>query len=293
MNRKSPLRYPGGKSRALKQILPIVPSFDEYREPMVGGGSVFFALRQKYPNKKYWINDLNRDLYLFWKYCKEDIEELVSEVKRIKQTYTDGRTLFTELTDREKDFTDFERAVRFFVLNRITFSGTIESGGYSEQSFNGRFTDSSIRRLNEINEMLLDVKITNLDYQKVIHEDGENVFIFLDPPYLSTTKSKLYGKKGDLHELFDHEKFAENMKKCKHKWLITYDNSPEVKKLFSFANIYEWELQYGMNNYKQTSASKGQELFISNYDIPFLKNKKVLFEVGSSIDLQKTSKVEI
>lgn len=293
MNRKSPLRYPGGKSRALKQILPIVPSFDEYREPMVGGGSVFFALRQKYPNKKYWINDLNRDLYLFWKYCKEDIEEVVSEVKRIKHTYADGRTLFTELTDREKDFTDFERAVRFFVLNRITFSGTIESGGYSEQSFKGRFTDSSIQRLSEINEMLLDVKITNLDYQKVIHEDGDNVFIFLDPPYLSTTKSKLYGKKGDLHELFDHEKFAENMKKCKHKWLITYDNSPEVKKLFSFANIYEWELQYGMNNYKQKSASKGQELFISNYDIPILKNEKVIVEVGSSIDLQKTNKVEI
>ena len=52
MNIKSPLRYPGGKSRAIKQILPIVPSFDEYREPMVGGGSVFFALFQKYPNKR-------------------------------------------------------------------------------------------------------------------------------------------------------------------------------------------------------------------------------------------------
>lgn len=293
MNIKSPLRYPGGKSRAIKQILPIVPSFDEYREPMVGGGSVFFALFQKYPNKKYWINDINRDLYIFWKYCKEDMEGLVSEVKRIKNTYANGRALFTELTDGKKDFTDFERAVRFFVLNRITFSGTIESGGYSEQSFNGRFTDSSIKRLEDIKEILSNVEITNLDYQKIINEDGKNVFIFLDPPYLSTKKSKLYGKNGDLHELFDHEQFAENMKQCKHKWLITYDNSPEVKKLFSFANIYEWELQYGMNNYKQTSASKGQELFISNYEIPILKCKKIAFEIDSSIKSLNINKIEI
>ena len=239
------------------------------------------------------INDINRDLYIFWKYCKEDMEGLVSEVTRIKNTYANGRALFTELTDGKKDFTDFERAVRFFVLNRITFSGTIESGGYSEQSFNGRFTDSSIKRLEDIKELLSNVEITNLDYQKIINEDGKNVFIFLDPPYLSTKKSKLYGKNGDLHELFDHEQFAENMKQCKHKWLITYDNSPEVKKLFSFANIYEWELQYGMNNYKQTSASKGQELFISNYEIPILKCKKIAFEIDSSIKSLNINKIEI
>ena len=58
------------------------------------------------------------------------------------------------------------------------------------------------------------------------------------------------------------------MKKCKHKWLITLNNSPDIVELFSFANIYEWELQYGMNNYKQKKALKGKELFISNYPIP-------------------------
>ena len=52
---KSPLRYPGGKSRALKQILPIVPEFKEFREPFVGGGSVFFALKQLFPDKKFHI----------------------------------------------------------------------------------------------------------------------------------------------------------------------------------------------------------------------------------------------
>ncbi|MBX0310482.1 MAG: DNA adenine methylase, partial [Sulfurihydrogenibium sp.] len=96
-------------------------------------------------------------------------------------------------------------------------------------------------------------------------EDGEDVFIFLDPPYYSTIKSKLYGKNGDLHLNFDHERFASNMKKCQHLWLITYDDCIEIRELFSFAYIYPWELQYGMNNYRQGNAKKGKELFIANY----------------------------
>jgi len=104
----------------------------------------------------------------------------------------------------------------------------------------------------------------------VIESSGNKVFIFLDPPYLSKTKSKLYGRNGDLHEGFDHKRFAEVMKNCKeHKWLITYDDHPEVIKLFQGGGIYiyKWQLQYGMNNYKQGSAAKGDELFISNYPI--------------------------
>lgn len=271
---KSPLRYPGGKSRAVKQILPIIPNFDEFREPFVGGGSIFFAIKNLYPDKKYWINDINKDLHLFWKYCQQDMKTLIIQIENIKNTITDGRKLYSDLM-ADKEFTDFERAVRFFVLNRITFSGTVDSGGYSQQAFEGRFTESSIKRVQMIEPVLNSVKITNLDYEKVIYEEGENVFIFLDPPYLSTKKSRLYGKKGNLHEIFSHEKFANDMKKCHHKWLITYDNSPEIINLFSFANIYEWELQYGMNNYKQKNAAKGKELFISNYEIPSLINYKI------------------
>ncbi len=90
--------------------------------------------------------------------------------------------------------------------------------------------------------------------------------MFLDPPYFSTTKSKLYGKKGDLHINFDHARFAKVMKNVKHKWLITYDDCPEVRDLFSFAHIKTFELQYGMNNYKQKTAGKGKEIIITNYE---------------------------
>jgi DNA adenine methylase len=264
---KSALRYPGGKSKSIKQILPLIPrTYKEFREPFVGGGSVFIAaMQQLNPNALYKINDLNYDLYCFWKYLKESGKELVEELWKIKRKYNDGKILFNYLVDSTNNWTDFQRAVRFFVLNRITFSGTIESGGYSDESYRLRFTDSSIERLTPLSNLIKNVVIEYGDYENQVLSPGENVFIFLDPPYLSRTKSRLYGKNGDLHLQFDHKKFALNMKKSPHKWLITYDDSPEVRELFDFAYITEWKVQYGMNNYKQKSAKKGDELFISNY----------------------------
>ena len=78
---KSPLRYPGGKSRAIKSIAECLPKkFSEFREPFVGGGSVFIYLKQKFPHLHIAINDLNPELYLFWHFVKSDLSKLVSEV---------------------------------------------------------------------------------------------------------------------------------------------------------------------------------------------------------------------
>ncbi|MFM6755597.1 MAG: DNA adenine methylase [Dolichospermum sp.] len=268
MNIKSPLRYPGGKSRAIKTITAHLPEkFSEFREPFVGGGSVFIYLKQKYPDLNICINDLNPELYLFWHLAQSDLSKLVSQVRHIKENYQDGKSLFTKLALIDvKTLSYLERATRFFVLNRITFSGTIESGGFSLEAFQKRFTNSSIERLESLESILTpDIKITNLDYSHLVNKEGKDVFIFLDPPYFQAEKSKLYGKKGDLHTGFDHQRFAANLKECPHKWLITYDDCPEIRENFKWANIVEWELQYGMNNYKQKNAQKGQELFISNY----------------------------
>jgi len=274
---KSPLRYPGGKSKAINQIAEYLPeSFAGFREPFVGGGSVFIYLRQKFPDLKIWINDLNRELFLFWKFAQSNLVHLVKEIRHIKAKYTDGKFLFAELTNvNVNNLSDLERAVRFFVLNRITFSGTVESGGFSQEAFYQRFTDSSIERLEKLGDILSNnVQITNLDYSHLLKSEGEDIFLFLDPPYFSATKSKLYGKDGDLHTSFDHQRFAELLQQCHHRWLITYDDSPQIRENFKWANISAWELQYGMNNYKQSGAAKGKELFITNYEVQLHLEKK-------------------
>lgn len=262
---KSPLRYPGGKSRAVKTISALIPDFDEFREPFLGGGSVFVYTKQRFPNKKFWVNDLYFELFKFWEMTQKDVDALVCKIYEWRNRFPVGKELHKFLNENLASFDDLERAAAFFIYNRITFSGTSLSGGFSQGAFAGRFTESSIQRLDEFAKVINGSTITNLDYEELVNRDGENVFIYLDPPYYSAKKSALYGRNGNLHKTFDHIKFAETMKTCRHKWLITYDDSDYVRELFSFAEITPWELIYGMRNVAEGSDQKGKEVFISNY----------------------------
>lgn len=277
---RSPLRYPGGKSRAVNLIASLLPPFDECREPMVGGGSLFFYARQKFPEKNFWINDLYYSLYCFWKELQSSQDEVIDQIRQWRKKFSKGKELFRFLTENIAGFNPIQTAAAFFIFNRITFSGTTESGGYSEQAFMRRFTESSVERLTPMKKILEGVKISNLDYMNVLEQPGKNVFLFLDPPYYSATKSALYGKNGNLHRGFDHDRLAGAIKDSSHNWLITYDDSPYIRKLFSFANIIPWDLTYGMRNITTNSNQSGKELFISNYleKLPSEKTLEMMME---------------
>jgi DNA adenine methylase len=281
---KSPLRYPGGKSKAINTISKLIPEFEEYREPFVGGGSLFVYLKQIYPDRHYWINDIYENLFHFWNECKNQPDNVISQILIWKSEFTEGKKLHRYLLENIDTFDNLKKAAAFFIFNRITFSGTTESGGYSDAAFHKRFTQTSIERVWKLSTILFDTKITNSDYQEVINSPGKNVFIFLDPPYYSATKSALYGKNGNLHKSFDHLRFSGIMKNISHKWLITYDDSDYIKELFSFANIITWDLTYGMRNVNKSSEQTGKELFIFNYEI---ENKELC-----QFDLFQTSTIK-
>ncbi len=279
---KSPLRYPGGKSRAVKFLSRFFPEdFKELREPMFGGGSVTFYWVQKRPSARFVAGDINYDLYCFWKVLKEDKDRLIKEIRRVKETYKDGRALFEEIMSRRgEELDESQRAVDFFILNRITFSGTVDCGGYSEQAFRKRFTWSSIERLELAHEVIRKVELHFGDYEELLNAGGEDVVVFLDPPYYSAQRSKLYGKRGDLHTEFDHERLLKLVKNCKHRVLITYDNSDYIRNLYKDFYMVEWELSYGMTNYKQERIRVGSELLIANFPIDtYVKNlNETLFQ---------------
>lgn len=273
---RSPLRYPGGKSRAIKTIAPIIPDFKEFREPFLGGGSVFIYVKQKFPDRKFWINDLYANLFYFWEQTQNNVEQLIKQIYFWRNDFKNGRDLHRYLIENIENFNPLKKAAAFFVFNRITFSGTSESGGFSKAAYEKRFTISSIERVELLSTILDNVLITNDDYQKLIEKEGDSVFIFLDPPYYSATKSALYGKNGNLHKIFDHERLAQILKESNHKWLITYDDSEYIRELFSFANITEWNLTYGMRNVDKENGNQiGKELFISNYDLNKSKIKQM------------------
>lgn len=273
---KTPLRYPGGKSRLSNKLVELFPEFDEYREPFLGGGSVFLAALQKFHNKKYFVNDIFPELATFWDCLIVDDKKLIQSINKFLQIYgNDGKGLFHFCKNiNSEDFPWDDIAAAFFILNRVTFSGTTLSGGYSEQAFKTRLTYSSIKRLSDVHNLLknVSVSVTNEDYKVLLNkkniDDRKEVFIYCDPPYYSATKSRLYGKKGDLHTGFNHEEFAENMRNCKYKWMISYDDCPYIRDLFSFANIQTVEQTYGMKNVakdKENNKQKVNELIIRNY----------------------------
>lgn len=287
---KSPLRYPGGKSRALKFLAQFLPKdIDEFREPFFGGGSLGLYVAQNHSKTKIYANDLNYELFCFWQSLQRDCAGLISGILELKHRFAEGKELYNFILSRRSDELDeLTRGIDFFILNRITFSGVVDSGGYSQKSYESRFTPSSVKRLETTSKILGNFAFFSSDYREFLGEkflcekslcekslqnknnqssDEKSVFLFLDPPYFSASKSKLYGKKGILHTTFNHCELCEVLKSTKHKFLLTYDDSAFIRDLYKDFCLKEWSLQYGMNNFKQTNAPKGKELLISNFDL--------------------------
>lgn len=265
----SPLRYPGGKSRVAKRIATLFPDFEEYREPFLGGGSVFLEVAKLKPEARFWLNDLYPEVANFWKVVVNDLGNLVQEVKNLKRLEPDGRILYNFLRNFEPS-SDCERAARFFVLNRITFSGTIDSGGYSQQAFDHRFTQTSIERLADLAFLnQIDIRVTCEDYSNALEERGSGVILFLDPPYI-TRAQRLYGKGGNLHRTFDHERFARTVLETEHSWLVTYNDGATVGQLLPKSERLthlQWQQHYPMKSPLGAQKPKGQELIIANFEL--------------------------
>lgn len=268
---KTPLRYPGGKSKCIKDISLMIPEFEEYREPFIGGASVYLHLKQSYPNKIFWINDLYQSLYIFWNELKVHPLEVISQINTWKHEYKyNEKQMFKYLNENLSVFDSIKSASAFYIINKTSFSGLTASGSFSQQAVTQNFTDNCICKLESISRILDNTTITNLDYSELLNKPGKNVFLFLDPPYYLGKKSNLYGKNGELHKRFNHELFAKNMKKCNHKWLITYNDCPEIRELFndSKITIKQWEVGYTMHiHHDEIKKRKSKEIFIYNYDI--------------------------
>ena len=140
---KTPLRYPGGKSRAcvkMDQFLPDLNEYKEFREPFLGGGSVALHITKRYPHLNIWVNDLYEPLFNFWCQLQDYGSELEEKILDYKLKYNDpesARELFKKCKDDidSSDSTPFDRAVDFYIINKCSFSGLTESSSFSPQSY--------------------------------------------------------------------------------------------------------------------------------------------------------------
>jgi len=191
---KTPLRYPGGKSKATKTLAPWFPeNFKEYREPFIGGGSVAIYATQAYPNVPIWINDLYVPLYNFWVQLRDHGEELSVLLNSIKTKVSDyesqsdkdqsHKELFNQTKEDINTQDGLDRAASFFILNKCSFSGLTENSTFSPTASRSNFSFVGIEKLKEYSQLIENWKITNLDYSEVMNDPGKDVFVFLDPPY--------------------------------------------------------------------------------------------------------------
>ena len=247
---KSPLRYPGGKTRACKTLDEIIneKGFDKsvVISPFFGGGSFEFFLCNKYGSKLI-VNDKFKPLISFWKSVQTRKVELCSELRKLLNVVS--KSIFSTMRDTiMEDTDDFIQGYKYFVINRCSFSGATLSGGFSAESSKKRFTESSIKRTEDLN--LNDVEFHNLDFETFLK--GKKGLIFLDPPYYLNENSNLYGKNGDMHENFNHEKLFQVLKKRKN-WIMTYNNCDYIRDLYKNYEIREVKWSYGMNASKDSS----------------------------------------
>jgi DNA adenine methylase len=251
----SPLRYPGGKTRACKIIDDIIlqhfdiTCFDTILSPFFGGGSFEFYLQNKY-GLKLIVNDKFTPLYNFWKQVKVNKTILCEELRKIKSV---SKEQFTSYRNTIMDLNDniLQQSIQYFIINRCSFSGSTLSGGFSEEASNKRFTPSSINKIEALDFTY--IEIYNNDFYDFINNlTIIKTLIFLDPPYYLESKSKLYGNNGDMHEGFNHQLLFDLLN-TKKNWIVTYNNCDYIRTLYKDYIIIDVNWSYGMNTSKSSS----------------------------------------
>ena len=267
---KTPLRYPGGKSRAVPKLCQWLPAeVTEYRESFLGGGSMAIEMTKRYPDISIWVNDLYKPLYLFWLALRDDGDYLYDQLIQLKQRHPDqgsARQLFLDAKEKvnEEDLSYKDRAVAFYIVNKCSFSGLTESSSFSPMASDSNFSIKGINNLKDYSKLIKNWKITNLDYSE-LQSDESNLFLYADPPY--NVKDNLYGYKGQMHKGFDHALFADIMDEHLCNVMISYNNHPDIIHRFEEWYQYDFAHTYTMRSTGtyMIDQTKRRELICLNY----------------------------
>lgn len=287
--------YPGSKRKVIDDIMELVPDgVEDWREPFMGSLSVTIGFLQSSKSKdckRFVCGDLAPEIWALWAGIQKDPKGVYSKSLEVFYEYmtsfdkykldvtnkdlassfeSEGRKLWDYLKNVDTSKLSLtDRAARTWLINRISFSAMGDSGSLSLDRLE-KFNKEHAERILDVSSLLDKIEIINAPFQETMKDVKDDIsFIFLDPPYANQESSGLYGKNGDTHKGFPHKEFAEFCKSIKAKWLITYDDSVVVRKLFRDRNLYikPFKIPYTMAMVPSEDALAGEELFIANYDI--------------------------
>ena len=251
-----PLAYIGGKNRLAAKIIALLPEHTTYVEPFAGGAQVFFHKR---PSEVEVLNDLDGEIVNLLRVCQWHHEELI---RYLKFTVA-SRSWFDLLAKTDPaTLTDIQRAGRFFYLQKNCFGGLVVKQHYhyavvQSPNFNPARLPEVIAKAHE---RLQRVQIESLPYQQILERyDRPTTCFYMDPPYW---RRKLYRYN------FSDEDFAEleqRLHKIRGRFLLSLDDHPEVRKLFSAWRITPIQIIYTA---QRRPKQRYGEVLISNYELP-------------------------
>ncbi len=270
---RTPLRYPGGKQRLAPFIRELIAANNlqggHYVEPYAGGAGIAIELLLDDTVSHIHLNDISVPVYAFWRsvvYHSEELCRLVMSASLNVEEWRKRKAIVQNPEGKE----EVEVGFSTLYLNRCNRSGILGGGliGGINQSgkwkMDARFSRSEItRRIQAIAAKARSISIRNDDAETFmrcyIPDLPENVLVYCDPPYFNLS-SRLYLNR---YKQDDHARVARVVQQSiQKKWVVSYDDAPEIKEYFKGRNSFYYQLQYNAR-----SARIGREIFVCSDNI--------------------------
>lgn len=254
---KSPIKWTGGKAREIKYFQEYIPEFDTYVEPFFGGGALYWHLQPK----NAVINDINPHLINFYEVLRSNYNELYKHLQEMELNKDYFQHIVDKLNNEEYE-NRIEQAAIFYYLNKTAFSGKwrVNSSGKYNNTW-GNYKKENFKVLdNEYSNILQNATIENVDYKDIMMDCkfNENVFIFLDPPYLNC--DTMYTANQEFESIYDY--IYEYIKECKCKVMLVCKGDSYIYGLFKDLICEKYMVKYSHNS---LSDLENQHLIITNY----------------------------
>lgn len=279
------IKYRGGKSKEIPQIVAHIPEFSgRYIEPFFGGGALYFYLQPE----KAIINDINVKLMDFYRGVRDYYPELRRELDELQELYELNRRDFDALKQKnpnervgdkneaiyyrmrdmfnglcDKEYSD---ALLYFFINKTAYSGMIRYNAKGE--FNvpfGRYRNLNTQLVTQAHSNLLKTAdIYSEDYSKIFEQANEDDFVFLDPPYDCVFSD--YGNEEYKDGFNDrcHIKLAEDFRKLPCRALLVIGKTPLTEKLYGDLIVAEYPKTYSVNIRNRFKAT-ANHILVANY----------------------------
>ena len=276
-NVKPFLKWAGGKRQLLPELLKYIPKdFNNYFEPFLGGGALFFELYNLgfLENKKVYLSDINEELINTYKTIRDNPKELIIKLKEFKTNHNKEFYYKIREFDRDKNYKNLDnitKSARFIYLNKTCFNGLyrVNKKGYFNVPI-GSYKNPNIldeENILAVSKALQNIIIKNFDYKEILKEVQSNDFIYLDPPYhpLNETSSFTSYTKNEFLQKEQIELFK-TLKELSNKCFVLKSNSDTnfINKLYKDFKIEKILANRAINS-KATNRGKILEVLIRNY----------------------------